>query len=247
MNRTQRVLEERSQLLLSCCGGSRRTEASLARYIQSDGVQSAQKASARRLLLLQLYVRAPHIGARLPITLEEGDEAGRIILQTAVPCAMDSMALTLLSSLASPQPGKDGSRRMADLETALRKMAATHPLLLLRQFSSLGVALRGRAHLDVSVLRSRNHLNLFSSTLGLAQQLAGHLLSAPEHRTALEDMLISFWTLFGNQRLTKDAMIVGLLYRFLHFLLDFVAAAPFAASGCLQKHIPLLQDLQVNY
>lgn len=164
---------------------------------------------------------------------------------------MDPMALTLITSLACPQPGKEGGRRLADLESALRKMAATHPLLLLRQFPSLAASLRGRAHLDLIVLRSRNHLNLFSCTLGLAQQLAGHLLSSPFPEgpcwPALQDMLSCFWTLFGNQRLTKDSSLVGLLQRFLHFLLDFVAAAPFAAYGCLQEHVPLLQDLQLTH
>jgi integrator complex subunit 1 len=132
---------------------------------------------------------------------------------------------------------------MADYESALRKMAATHPLLLLRQFACLAAALRGRSHLDVFVLRSRNYMNVFSCILGIAQQLSSNLFT-PEHREALEDMLKSFWCLFGNQRTVKES-IGPLLQKFLQFLLDFVATAPFAASQCLQQHVPLLHDLQV--
>jgi hypothetical protein len=122
-------------------------------------------------------------------------------------------------------------------------MAATHPLLLLRQFACLAAALRGRSHLDVFVLRSRNYMNVFSCILGIAQQLSANLFT-PDHREALEDMLNSFWCLFGNQRSVKES-IGPLLQKFLQFLLDFVATAPFAASHCLQQHVPLLHDLQV--
>ena len=59
-------------------------------------------------------------------------------------------------------------------------------------------------------------------------------------------MLSSFWTLLSNQRMVKDPL-APLLQKFLHFLLDFVAAAPFAASHCLQQHVPLLQDLQLTH
>lgn len=244
--RAQNILQERSQLLLSCCGGSSKVEVSLARDVAalaSSAIKTERQKAARELLL-QLYVRAPHVITRLPkaLTLFAHLEGSKTLL-TAVPCAIDSMALTLISSLTSPQPGKEGHRKMADYESSLRKMAATHPLLLLRQFSSLAAALRGRSHLDVFVLRSRNHLNVFSCTLGLAQQLSSSLFT-PEHRQALEDMLNSFWSLFGNQRSVKES-IGPLLQKFLQFLLDFVATAPFAASHCLQQHVPLLHDLQV--
>jgi len=245
--RVQQVLEERSQLLLSCCGGASKVEMALACDL-SDVADSSGKTDARtkaaQQLLLQLYVRAPHVGTRLPKNSCVFANANGRTLLTAVPCALDSMALTLISSLTAPQPGKDGARKMADLETALRKIAATHPLLLLRQFSSLVAALRGRAHLDLSVLRSRNHLNLFSCTLGLAQQLSTRIFTL-DHRDALEDLLQSFWTLFGNQRDVREPLAL-LLQKFLHLLLDFIVASPAAASQSLQQHVPLLHDLQVT-
>lgn len=244
--RVQQVLEERSQLLLSCCGGTSKVEVLLACDLSdvADSGKTDVRTKAAQQLLLQLYVRAPHVATRLPKnSCVFANENGRTLL-TAVPCALDSMVLTLISSLTAPQSGKDGARKMADLETALRKIAATHPLLLLRQFSSLIAALRGRAHLDLSVLRSRNHLNLFSCTLGLGQQLSTRIFTL-DHREALEDMLQSFWTLFGNQREVREPMAL-LLQKFLHLLLDFIAASPAAAANSLQQHIPLLHDLQVS-
>lgn len=243
-DRALHILQERSQLLLSCCGGSTKMEVLLARDVAdlAGSAVKSERQKAAQQLLLQLYVRAPHVITRLPKTSFAQFDDSKTLL-TAVPCSIDSMALTLISSLTSPQPGKEGARKMADYESALRKMAATHPLLLLRQFACLAAALRGRSHLDVFVLRSRNYMNVFSCILGIAQQLSSNLFT-PEHREALEDMLKSFWCLFGNQRTVKES-IGPLLQKFLQFLLDFVATAPFAASQCLQQHVPLLHDLQV--
>ena len=239
----QQILENRSHLLLSCCGRSTKVEILLARSVAKEmetGRSEARKKAAQHLIL-QLYVRAPHIATRLPDIIS-AVEMNSVAL-TSVPCAMDSMLLTLISSLAAPQPGKDGARRMVDLETAVRKIAATHPLLLLRQFPSLAAALRGRAHLDIYVLRSRNHLSLFSCVLGLAHKLKTHLFSS-EHRAAFEDVLDSFWTLFDYQRSSKE--LYTLIQQYIQLLLNYVASSPFAATHYLQKYSPLLQELQVQ-
>ena len=135
---------------------------------------------------------------------------------------------------------------MSDLETALRKMAATHPLLLLRQFSSLAAALRGRAHLDMVVLVSRNHLNVFASVLGLAQQLSYKLFTA-QHRDAFQDMLASYWTLFEYHLSSKEPLFGSLLQQFLQLMLSYLSASPFTASHYLQQHIPWLHTLQVTF
>ena len=133
---------------------------------------------------------------------------------------------------------------MADLDMALRKMAATHPHLLLRHFTSLASSLRGRSHYDLPYLRSGNHFNLFACILGLIQQL-GSKLFVPEHRQALEDMLDSYWSLFNYQKGAKD--ITGpLLQKFMLFLRDYTACAPSTAFHVLQRYSHLLQDFQVR-
>lgn len=71
-----KLLEERCLLLLSCCGGSGRTEATLARHI-ADSISTPSTAldirrrQATRQLLLHLYVRAPHVAVRLPSVFQE--------------------------------------------------------------------------------------------------------------------------------------------------------------------------------
>ena len=48
---------------------------------------------------------------------------------------LDSLSHTLLSSIGATRPGKDWIGKMRDFEISLRKMAATHPMLLLRSVS----------------------------------------------------------------------------------------------------------------
>lgn len=241
------MLGERTKLLLECCGGSSKVEVRLARDVANVALNgktdSRQKAAQQ--LLLQIYAYAPHVITHLPKTLPPFSQMDENkILLNSVPCALDSMAVTLISAITTVQPGKDGARKMADLEIALRKMAGTHPHLLLRHFTSLASSLRGRSHYDWPYLRSGNHFNLFACTLGLVQQL-GPKLFVPEHRTALEDMLVSYWSLFSYQKGAKEFM-GPLLQRFTQFLRDYIACAPGAAFHVLHRHTPLLHDLQVR-
>jgi len=238
------VLEERCQLLISCCGGSTKVEVALAKDIarQITSEERLMHRKAAEQLLLQLYVKVPHIAIQLSKTSALGNFAAPL---SAAPCTLDTMSLILITSLTTPHPGKDGERTMSDLETALRKMAATHPLLLIRQFPSLAAALRGRAHLDMVVLLSRNHLNVFASALGLANQLSSKLFTL-EHREAFQDMLSSYWTLFEYHQSSKEPLFGALLQQFLQLMLNFLIASPFAGSHYLQQYIPLLHNLQLS-
>jgi hypothetical protein len=108
-DRALHILQERSQLLLSCCGGSTKMEVLLARDVADlagSAVKSERLKTAQQLLL-RLNVRAPHVITRLSKTsFAQFDDSKTLV--TAVPCSIDSMALTLISSLTSPQPGKEG-------------------------------------------------------------------------------------------------------------------------------------------
>jgi integrator complex subunit 1 len=46
---------------------------------------------------------------------------------------VDCISHTLLSALAGTQQGRDWSKQMMDFETAARKVASTHPVLVLRE------------------------------------------------------------------------------------------------------------------
>jgi len=112
------------------------------------------------------------------------------------PCALDSTSHSLLSAMAAaPGTVKDWGRRAHDYELAARKMAATHPLLLLRQLPMLAASLRGRVHFESSIFRSRSHLLFFTQVLGLLELLQPHIFQT-EYAQPLEDVLDSFFSMF---------------------------------------------------
>lgn len=53
------------------------------------------------------------------------------------PSAVDILSHTLLSALTSTPRIKDWSRRSMDLNVCARKLASTHPILILRQLPML--------------------------------------------------------------------------------------------------------------
>ena len=56
--------------------------------------------------------------------------------------------------------------QMKEFEAAARKLAATHPLLLLRNLPLLAAGMKGRTDFDFSFFRSRNHMTFYSMALG---------------------------------------------------------------------------------
>jgi integrator complex subunit 1 len=112
------------------------------------------------------------------------------------PCTLDSPSHSLLSAMAAAQgTSKDWSRRAQDYEVATRKMAATHPLLLLRQLPMLASSLRGRVHFDSNIFRSRSHLLLFMQVLGILELLQPHIFQI-EYAQPLEDVLDSIFSMY---------------------------------------------------
>lgn len=148
---------------------------------------------------------------------------------------------TLLTMLASPQPGREFRRRMCDIEAAVRKQAVSHPLIVLRHLPLLAASLKGTNHLQLSALRSSNYLELFSMILGVLELLQP-LLFAPQHHEALTPLLDSFMALF-----TSVHELGHLLARFSHLLMVWVGCQGGPAATYLCAHSSLLATLQTHH
>ncbi|CAG2055499.1 unnamed protein product [Timema podura] len=131
--------------------------------------------------LVQLYLHIPGVKHHL-----KDGEADKLVLSTCLTewsrSSLDNMSHTVLTALTATSQSKDWTRRSQEYELMARKMAATHPLLVLRQLSMLAASLRGRSHLDMTVLRSRSHLALFQQVMGILELLQPHVF-LPEHIT----------------------------------------------------------------
>ena len=90
---------------------------------------------------------------------------------------------------------KSWSSKSRELELCARKMAAVHPILVLRQLPLLATSLMGWCELEFNQFRSGHHLNLFSQIMGLLELLQPHLFNE-ENRQGLEDTLDNFFHCF---------------------------------------------------
>ncbi|KAG8305598.1 Integrator complex subunit 1 [Homalodisca vitripennis] len=117
------------------------TLSALVKHLSENaGKPTGKQSEMCRQLLVQLYLRVPSI-----ITQLSESELTKYLSNSPISVmgssVLDSMSHTLLTALTATPPSKDWQKRAGDLELATRKMAATHPLLVLR-FSVLRVTVR---------------------------------------------------------------------------------------------------------
>ncbi|XP_037093284.1 integrator complex subunit 1-like [Pollicipes pollicipes] len=132
---------------------------------------------------------------------------------------------------------------MRDFEISLRKMAATHPVLFLRQLPIMASLMRGRTHLDGPVFRLRNHAVLFAQLLGVLELLQPHVYLS-QHRTALVDILDSYCHMLQRHNLKE---VTAMIPRIAVILNNFVSHAPAEASQFLNKYSNLIISLSARF
>lgn len=237
-------LETHLPLLLHCLDDSHASIKALAEHLAEVSQETGSCGQAAGHLLYHLYLRMPRIISYLtPGTINRVVSAGASGGRTQESGA-DVALHTLLTMLAAPQPGRDFRRRMCDLESAVRKQSASHPLIVLRHLPLLAASLKGTNHLQLTSLRASNYLELFSMVLGVLELLQP-LLFAPQHHSALIPTLDSFMALFKEHPRTHD--LGHLLVRFSHLLMEWVGCQGGPAGAYLCTHSNLLATLQMHH
>ncbi|CAL4082032.1 unnamed protein product, partial [Meganyctiphanes norvegica] len=195
-------------------------------------------------LLYHIYLRLPRVISQVPPgtmmkLLAMGVCGGR-----AEKSGADVALHSLVTMLTAPQSGRDFRRRMQDLEAALRMQASAHPLLLLRHLHLLAATLEGSSHLQLSALRARNYLELFTMVVGVLELLQPFLFHS-QYNESLIATLDSYMTLFEAHGSSHD--MGQILSRFAQLVLEWVGIQGAVAGNYLCKHSKLLRHLQDNH
>lgn len=215
----RKKMESRLVLLLKCmknCATS---------LLESLLKRSDSDIYARELLLM-IYMSLPSSGQHL-IKNEDAKEA----YTKNCPSSLDEISHCLLSALAATPRSKDWNRKSHDLELCVRKLAATHPVLVLRQLPMVGGSLKGRAQYDWGVLKNRGHFLLFGQILGLLELLQPMVF---EHSVVLCDILDSYFLLLQYHGHMKDLTV--LVQRIMGFIQNWMKHDVKTASRYLQEH-----------
>ncbi|XP_043246405.1 integrator complex subunit 1-like isoform X1 [Amphibalanus amphitrite] len=229
----------RLPLLLRCCRRRPPLVAAAVSHLEQTRAGGGPRAAAAGRLLLELYLQLPHVIALL-------DGGGELLESAPLDggvSVLDALSHTLLTSIGATRPGKEWITQMRDFEISLRKMAATHPMLLLRQLPMVASLLRGRTHLDGPVFRQRNHAVLFAKLLGVLELLQPQVYLS-HHRAALLDILDSYCHMLQRQNLKE---VTAMVPRIAVILNNFLSRAPAEASQFLHKYSELIMSLASRF
>ena len=114
----------------------------------------------------------------------------------------------------------NSKRQMLEFEASARKIAACHPLLMLRNLPLIAASLKGRTEYDFSFFRSRNHMTLYNISLGLLEVLKPYIFRK-EYQEPLEDALVCYFEMV-NAYFTRRDSFSGVIEKFFTFLHEYI-------------------------
>ncbi|XP_048516871.1 integrator complex subunit 1 isoform X3 [Dendroctonus ponderosae] len=227
-------MESRLPLLLKCIGEH-------APVIIKMLFQSSDTEIYSRELLLMTYMSLPFAGQE---ELELKADTTLDILKMNCSSAIDRIAHCLLSALSATPRSKDWPKKSQDLELCSRKLAATHPLLVLRHLPMLSGSLKGRAQYEWAVLKSRGHFLLFGQILGLMELLQPYIFHQTDQSGTLYELLLSFFQLLNFHYHRSE--LNSLVKRIVTFIQNWMVHDVKGGSKFLQEHGGMLNDIQYS-
>ena len=243
------LFKERMPLIMRCVGEKHKAR-SVVEYLYEkiasfdakdmSDEETAKEKQVTQEFLLQIYMKIPHC------VLHLADPQSFLPLKIASSgnsSTVDSLSHTLLSALAATQHGRQWAVQMQDFESAARKVASCHPLLMLRNLPLIAASLKGRTEYDFSFFRARNHLTLYHISLGLMELLQPFIFR-PEYTEPLHGALKCYFEMIESYFGRRES-ILGLIDKFMTFLHDYLEHQPQKAARFIQAQgSMILPDLQ---
>lgn len=228
--------------LLKCCLCNDNTKLRcLVEHMEKCALNTSSYSKLYLHMLLELYLQYPYLLSWLQDTsllLNDTYTTQRSTSQ------LDLISHRLLSGLGNAVPGKASENRMYDANNAGRKLAAEHPLLILRQLPLIAALLQGKTQFSIQEMKTRNYLLLFSYVLGLLELLEPHIFR--KEYTALDDVLEAYFSLIKSHG-QEYKNISTIIVTFIQFLHRFVLHEPQRAVHILQKYVDLLSVVSNHY
>ncbi|KAJ7992420.1 hypothetical protein DPEC_G00278360 [Dallia pectoralis] len=238
------LIQSRLPLLHSCCHGDLERVKKVSEYLINCTKKWGDSVMSKRCqnLLLQIYLHFPEVIQHVTLpdaTLgSEGTADGST-------CKHDVLVHRLITLLGDTGDTKSAENRMSDANLACRKLAVSHPVLLLRHLPMIAALLHGRIHLNFQEFPSQNHLMFFSNVLAILELLQP-LVFHGEHQRALQDSLLSFMKILQNLRRPRSNPM-ALFSKFVQFIQKYITFDAAAAIPYLQKRSDILQGLSSEH
>uniref|UniRef100_A0A6Q2XXX1 Integrator complex subunit 1 n=1 Tax=Esox lucius TaxID=8010 RepID=A0A6Q2XXX1_ESOLU len=237
------LIQSRLPLLHSCCHGDLESVKKVSEYLINCTKKYGDSVMSKRCqnLLLQIYLHFPEVIQH--VTLPDATLSSEGTADGST-CKYDVLVHRLITLLGDTGDTKSAENRMSDANLACRKLAVSHPVLLLRHLPMIAALLHGRIHLNFQEFPSQNHLTFFSNVLAILELLQP-LVFHTEHQRALQDCLLSFMKILGFQRPRVNPMVF--FSKFVQFIQKYITHDAAAAIPYLQKHSDILQGLSSEH
>lgn len=235
------LLQSRLPLLHSCLHSDLDNVKKVSEYLISCVKKWGDSIMSKRCqtLLLQIYLHFPEVIQHIRLPEDTLSAEGAADGST---CKLDVLVHRLITLLADTGDSKSAENRVSDANLACRKLAVSHPVLLLRHLSMIAALLHGRIHLNLHEIRQQTHLTFFSDVLAVLELLQP-LVFLSDHQRALQDCLLSFIKVLQNFRRSSRMPIIN---KFVQFIQKYITHDAASAVPFLQKHSDVLQGLSTE-
>lgn len=236
------LIQARLPLLHSCCHGDLENVKKVSDYLINCTKKWGDSVMSKRCqsLLLQIYLHFPEVIQHVTLPEAALSSGGAADGST---CKLDVLVHRLVTLLADTGDTKLAENRMSDANLACRKLAVSHPVLLLRHLAMIAGLLHGRIHLNYQEFRQQNHLTFFTNVLAILELLQP-LVFHSDHQMALQDCLLCFMKVLQNFQ--SNYLPLAFINKFLQFTQKYITHDGAAAVQYLQKHSDILQGLSAE-
>ncbi|XP_033109193.1 integrator complex subunit 1-like isoform X2 [Anneissia japonica] len=229
------IIQARLPLLLNCCQDNGRAMDELVAHLSSKMMLSNQ-SSLYQTLLLELYIQTP-VESDLVAMVNLGD-----VLMSNNHAKVDALTHRLLLSLVDVHNQDKWKTKVSKANSACRKLASVHPILMLRQLGMISVLCQGRTNVSFHEFRNRGLTVFFMNILGLMELLEPQLFK--QDVNAFHSILDAYFGVIKRYGVHKKAFEV-MYRRFVVLLYEYNAFCPTAAQAILEKYATILNELSL--
>lgn len=227
-------MNERVSLLLTCVNVKDLSLKMMHKHLES----SVCERRVKDRFLQRLYMKLPHLFLLPKYKKIIGDME---VMTDFLSSTGDKFGHTIVTMIASLTNNRDFQQFSQDVELILRKFAACHPVLLLRELPLLASLVAGRSHMDLRVLRQEHHIAFLSQIIGIFELLRPRIFS-DTYKTPLHNALTCYMQLLQNH--AKD--LFSFTIRVMDFLKSYANENVLSAYELINQHNELLTDIYVK-
>lgn len=227
-------MNERVSLLLTCVHAKNVSLKLIHRHLEHS--KCDQRVKDR--FLQRLYMKLPHLFLS---TKDKKVIAEMEVMTDSFNSSGDKFTHTVVTMISSLTSNRDFQQFNQDVELILRKFAACHPALLLRELPLLASMVAGKSHMDLRLLRQEHHIAFLGQIMGIFELLRPRIFS-DTYKVPLHSALTCYMQILQNH--SKD--IFGFTIRIMDFLKSYASENAVSAYELINHHGDLLTEIYMK-